>query len=145
MFDALKNALFGEVPKTLEPSDERLALGALMVRIARADGDYDAGEKVEITAVLQDRFQLSADDAMALRKEAEALELEAPDTVRFTKAIKQAVEYDARSAVVTDLWKIVLADGEREQHEDSIIRSVAGLLGVSDKDSALARQRAAGK
>ena len=36
---------------------------------------------------------------------------------------------------------VVLADGERADEEDALLRLVANLLGVNDRDSALARQR----
>jgi uncharacterized tellurite resistance protein B-like protein len=42
------------------------------------------------------------------------------------------------------MWSIALADQERASEEDAVIRLVASLLGISDKDSAIARHRAAG-
>jgi len=38
---------------------------------------------------------------------------------------------------------VVLADGVREAEEDAIVRLAANLLGINDRDSALARQRVA--
>ena len=73
---------------------------------------------------------------------ANALESEAPDTVRFTRAIKDAVPYEDRRAVVEALWQVVLADGDRADEENALMRLTANLLGVSDCDSALARQKA---
>ena len=73
------------------------------------------------------------------------LESEAPDTVRFTRAIKDAVPYEERSQVIESLWEIALSDGERDHEEDALIRLVAPMLGVNDRDSALARQRVSGK
>ena len=43
--------------------------------------------------------------------------------------------------MIEALWKVALADGERDQHEDALIRLAANLLGVNDRDSALARRR----
>ena len=80
--------------------------------------------------------------AKALRHEAEMLEAQAPDTVRFTRAVKNAVPYDERTEVLRTMWSVVLADDTRDTHEDVLMRMVANLLGVSDRDSALARQRA---
>jgi len=77
-----------------------------------------------------------------LRAEAETIEAEAPDTVRFTRAIKDAVPYDERLGVVVALWEVVLADGVREAEEDALLRMVTSLLGITDQDSARARQRA---
>jgi uncharacterized tellurite resistance protein B-like protein len=36
---------------------------------------------------------------------------------------------------------VVLADGAREDEEDALLRLVSSLLGINDRDSALARQR----
>jgi len=76
-----------------------------------------------------------------LRQDAETLESEAPDTIRFTRAIKDAVAYEDRLAVIESLWQVVLADGAREDEEDALLRLVSSLLGINDRDSALARQR----
>ena len=40
------------------------------------------------------------------------------------------------------MWSVVLADGERDAAEDQMMRLVSNLLGLTDVDSALARQRA---
>ena len=80
-------------------------------------------------------------DASDLREQCEALESEAPDTVRFTRAIKDAVDYEDRLAVIDAMWQIVLADGERDAQEDSIMRMVAPMLGVTDQDSNATRRR----
>ena len=56
-------------------------------------------------------------------------------------AIKAAVAYDERAGVIEALWSVVLADGARDDHEDALMRMVAPMLGISDRDSAIARQR----
>jgi len=128
-------------PAPLPDGDARLALCALLVRIARSDGNYAAGEVARIDRIIATRYALSADATRTLRHEAEALEGEAPDTVRFTRAIKAAVPYVDREGVIEALWEIVLADGVRDQEEDALLRLVADLLGVNDRDSNLARKR----
>ena len=142
MFGDLLRRLTAPSPAPLPDADARLALGALMVRIARADGSYDADEAARIESLLARRYGLDAGGAAVLRAQAEAFEAEAPDTVRFTRAIKEAVAYDYRLGVVEALWSVVLADGARDAGEDAILRLAASLLGVSDVDSARARQRA---
>ena len=118
------------------------AMAALMVRIAKSDDDYSTTEIARIDAVLGLLYQLSADQAAKLRQTAEALETEAPDTVRFTRAIKEEVPYEERFDVVRALWQVVLADGARDAEEDALMRLLASLLGVNDRDSALARKQA---
>ena len=118
-----------------------LAMAALLVRLARTDGSYDAQEVASIDRALVKTFGLSPDAASALRRKAEALEAEAPDTVRFTRALKDAVPHDHRIDLVEAMWRVVLSDGTRDDDEESMMRLVSNLLGVSDVDSALARQR----
>ena len=144
MIKDLLTRLIHPAPEPLPDDAARLALPALLVRVARSDNQYTADEKGRIDEITQARYALSASDASALRTEAEALEAEAPDTVRFSRAIKDAVPYDDRLAVIEALWKVVLADGKREQEEDALLRLVSNLLGSTDRDSALARQRVTG-
>ena len=137
MFADLIRRLTDPAPTPLAETDARLALGALLIRLARSDGDYAAIEISRIDAILASRYNLA--DSTNLRKSCEVLEKEAPDTVRFTRAIKDAVPYEERKAVVISMWEIVLADGERSDEENSIMRMVAPMLGVSDQDSNAAR------
>lgn len=141
MFESLLRRLLSPAPDTLGSPDSRLALAALLVRLARSDGQYDAAEVARIDAVLVARDGFGPVEAARLRIQAEALEREAPDTVRFTRAVKEHVPYEERIGVVEALWEVALADGRRDADEDGLMRLVAPMLGVEDADSALARQR----
>ena len=143
MFASFLNKLITPAPEPLDDGDARLALTALLVRVARTDGDYAPDEMARIDQITQARYGLSSDTAAALRIQAETLESEAPDTVTFTQAIKLAVAYDDRLGVVEALWQVALADGQRDAAEDALLRLVAKFLGVNDMDSARARQRVA--
>ncbi len=131
-----------EPPERLPDEDGRLALAALMIRAARVDGHYLSEEREVIERTLSERYGLSAADAGLLRRDAEQVEAEAPDTVRFTRVIKQAVPYEDRMAVAEALWTVVLADDYRDAEEDGFLRLVVKLIGVADRDSGIARQRA---
>jgi uncharacterized tellurite resistance protein B-like protein len=137
----LRQLLAPAPPRLAEP-DARLALAALLVRIARTDGLYSAEEVDRIDRVLMLRHGLGPFEAAALRAEAELLEVEAPDTVRFTRALKDAVPVEDRSRLMQALWSVALADGLRDDLEDRLMRLVSSLLGLTDVDSAMARKRA---
>jgi len=141
MFSDLLRRLSAPDPEPLPYDDARLALAALLVRIARSDGDYAEVEIARIDRVLGKRYELSPFEVTKLRAEAETLETEAPDTVRFTRAIKDAVPHDDRLRVIEALWEIVLADGERDHEEDALLRMVAPMLGINDRDSNIARKQ----
>ena len=141
MFADFLKRLSQSEPAKLPDTDARLALSALLVRIARTDGEYAEVEIARIDRINIKRHDLSAVQAAELRHQAEGLEKEAPDTVRFTRAIKDAVPYVDREGVIEALWEVVLADGVRENEEDALLRLVAHLLGVNDRDSHMARKR----
>jgi len=144
MFDTLFKRLRAEpAPDPLEANDARLALAALLVRLARTDHDYAHSEKVKIDELLRNRYALPAVDAATLRTSAEEVEAKAGDTVHLTRLIKAAIPYEDRTALVVDLWRLVLADGTRDHTENQFLRLVVKLVGVDDVDSGLARQEAA--
>ena len=141
MLKNLLDVLLGSEEDTLNDDDERIALAALCVRVAKSDNIYDESEISSIDNELSQHFSMSIADAAILRAQAEKLEHEAPDTVRFTRAIKEKIELGKRRKILETLWKITLADGKREAEEDSLIRLVSGLLGLTDIESARARQK----
>ena len=143
MFRNLLSRLFSDdpQPKPLASEDAEVALAALLVRVARSDDHYSDVERRRIDRVLSRRRGLSGDEAANRRAAAEMIEAEAPDTVRFTRLIKDRIALEDRQGVITAMWEVAYADGRRNAEEESLIRLVAGLLGISDLDSGLARQR----
>jgi uncharacterized tellurite resistance protein B-like protein len=141
MIDVLRR-LLAPAPERLPEPDARLALAALLVRIARTDGLYAAEEVERIDRTLSQYHGLGPFEAARLRTEAEEVERLAPDTVRFTRAMKAAVALEDRADLMTALWSVALADGLRDAEEDQLLRMVASLLGLTDVESAQARQRA---
>lgn len=142
MFDTLIRRLMAPAPDRLPEPDARLALAALLVRVAKTDGLYSAEEVEHIDRILASRHALGPFEVARLRADAEALEAEAPDTVRFTRALKEATAVEDRAALVQAMWTVALADGIRDAEEDRLLRLVTSLLGLTDVESGLARQRA---
>jgi len=138
---SLIKRLIVPVPPQLDEADARLALTALLVRLARADHHYDMAEAAEITRILMERYGLDHQSAEELRSKAETVEAEAPDAVRFTRAIKNAVALELRAEVVEALWQVALSDGHRDDSENSLMRLIVNLLGINDRASAEARHR----
>lgn len=140
----LRRLLLSTGHDDLPPEDARLAIASVLVMAARADGHYDASEQEMIDRALMRRFKLDAAQVKGLRQEGEAAEAEAIDLFQFTRAIKAAVPHEDRVGILEELWGVVLADGVRDPHEDSLMRQMADRLGLSDMDSQLARRRVQG-
>jgi len=144
MFDSLLKRLRAEpTPDPLKTDDARLALAALLVRLARADHDYADVEKDLIDTIIGQRYALGKAEAESLRQGAEDVETTVGDTVHLTRLIKAAIPYVDRYALVVDLWRLVLADAHRDHLENAFLRLVSKLVGVNDVESAMARQDAA--
>ena len=142
MFRSLLSRLLDPAPpEALSTQDAEVAIAALLVRIARADDHYGEAEKLRIDQVLARRRGLDSTEAAARRAAAEMCEAAAPDTVRFTRTIKERIELADRHDVLAAMWEVAYADGQRSADEESLVRLVAGLLGINDRDSGLARQR----
>lgn len=142
MIEALLRRLLAPAPEPLPDADARLALAALLVRVARTDGLYAAEEVERIDRILVKRYDLDAFSAAELRAQAEDLEANAPDTVRFTRALKESTAIEDRAELLQALWSVAVIDGTRDPDEDRLLRMVANLLGLTDVQNAQARQRA---
>ncbi len=137
----LKRLQGGAETGPLAADDARTAVAALLVIAAHADHLYDDAERAMIERVLAARYGLSDAAAASLRAEGDAAEAAALDLYRFTSLIKQAIPNEERVSVLEALWRVVLADGVREAHEDTMMRRVTDLLGLAPRESVEARQR----
>jgi len=143
MIKRLTQFLRPKPPAPSNPQQGQIALAALLVRVARADHDYSVVETSLIDSFLAARFSLNTVQAATLRQMAEGYETTAGDTVHLTRIIKDLVPLDDRSELLVQMWQIILSDDARHDEENGLMRLVSSLLGLADRDSALARQRAA--
>ena len=146
MFGELLRRMTAPEPESLSGGDSRLALAALLVRIARADGSYDDSEKSRINKVLARRFDLSPFEVAENSQECRDTPSRKPRTRCASPAPSRL---PCHTRIANRSWnpsgKIALADGSRDHEEDALMRLGAPMLGINDRDSAIARQRAAKK
>lgn len=122
-------------PDPLPEPDEKLALGALLVRVAKSDSFYHVNEIIEIDHILEQSFSLNAVAAAKLRATAEKLEAQAPGTEDFAAIIREGVEYAHRLDVAQHLWKVVIADGTNRPEEIDALHEIEAHLGIQPEDS----------
>lgn len=121
--------------------DEQVAAAALMVEAARLDGAVEPKERAKILELLERHFDLPPGLARQLLERAERSATESVAWQGFTRAIKDALEPDARVGILEMLWEVAYADGALHDYEASLLRRVAGLLYVDDRESGEARIR----
>ena len=104
------------------------------------DPHYNARGMIE--HVLAAKFSLPPAEVRELIAAAEKAVRSSTQLFPFTQKICQAMEPEDRAQILELMWKVAYADGVLDPHEDMLLRRIAGLLHVPDRDRALARQSA---
>jgi uncharacterized tellurite resistance protein B-like protein len=102
---------------------------------ARGAGHSHEELRIAAAALMVEAAQL--DDAFDARERAESVQLHG-----FTRVIKSAFSQEERIELMEMLWEVVYADGELHHYEANLMRRLAGLMQVSDRDAGAARKRA---
>lgn len=119
----------------------QIAAAALMVEAAQLDDDFDARERAKIRDLVTERFGLGREESESLIEVAEERVAGASQLHGFTRVVKGAFNQEERLELMEMLWEVAYADGELHHLEASLMRRLAGLLQVPDRDSGAARKR----
>ena len=122
--------------------DLQVAAAALLVEAAEMDASFEAEERARILDLTQARFGLSAAEAEGLVELAREAVDRANDLYGFTRIVKDRFVHEERVELMEMLWEVGYADGKLDDREASLMRRVAGLIFVSDRESGSARKRA---
>jgi uncharacterized tellurite resistance protein B-like protein len=125
-----------------QPDELELAVAALLIEAARMDDQFDAAERGTIERLLTERFDLAPDQLRALMEAAEAAVRQSTQFFPFTRQIVQRISHDDRAHILEMMWEVAYADGVLDPQEDALLRRIAGLIHVSDRERGLSRQRA---
>jgi uncharacterized tellurite resistance protein B-like protein len=139
MFDALARLL--SAPPQRAAPDLRLSVAVLLLEAARQDDSFDARERAVILKLLAARFALSQSDCEKLIAAAQSHAAELVQLHGHTSAIAEAMGPAQRVELIEMLWDVAYADGVLDPEEDLLIRRIAGLIYVDDRERVLARQR----
>ena len=144
MIDRLLDLLAGRGEWTSEkPADDLpLAVGALLIELARMDDKVEAGERRTIEQLLARMFSLDPKSVQSLVEQADREMQRSAQYFPFTQQICRHASADMRVQVIELMWTVAYADGALDPDEDALIRQVAGLIQVSDWDRGAARKRA---
>ncbi len=146
MFERIRQFLedlAGDEPAEREFGDHdlRVAAAALLVHVAEADGLFLESERRALLLLLQQRFNIDAEQAARLLEAARKSDREAIDLYGFTSILKEAMSQPERRRLVEMMWTIAYADGETQEFEENVIWRVSELLGVPSRDRIALRQK----
>jgi uncharacterized tellurite resistance protein B-like protein len=120
----------------------RLAVAALLIEAARMDSTFDVAERSSIETLLATKFDLDGKAVRQLIDDAQAKVEHSTQYFPFTNAISKNMTIEQRTEIIEMMWSVAYSDGVLDPHEDMLLRQVAGLLHVPDRERGLARQRA---
>jgi uncharacterized tellurite resistance protein B-like protein len=129
-----------EVPETSSYQGGILEIASIFIRVGKLDDSLDPIEIKTIKELLLKRFNINDSQLDKIIRDAGKLEAEINDNVQLTKKIKSVVDYEERYELLKDTWQIILSDKIKSSEEVTYMRLFSKLLGLSDKDNALARK-----
>jgi uncharacterized tellurite resistance protein B-like protein len=146
MFDAIRRLLAGAHPVVAEGfvnDDERLRVAAcaLLLEIAHADGEFSDEERRQIEEAVARHFALTAEQARDLMVVASERRRDATDLHQFTSVLTSQYDEGQRMTLAEVLYRVVYADGKLTEHEDYLMRKLAGLLELRPGYLSVARAR----
>ncbi len=141
ILELVKSTADTPVPED-KPDELRTAVAALLIDAASRDDSFDDDERGAIENLVSDKYELSKEETNQLIEDAHEAQKNSNQLFGFTRGMVQKMEYDERVHLIEMLWEVAYADGVLDPHEDTLIRRVAGLIYVTDKDRGIARKRA---
>jgi uncharacterized tellurite resistance protein B-like protein len=130
--------------RQLGDHDLRVASAALLVHVAEIDGIFSESERRALLLLLQQRFDVSEDQANKLLAAGRRSDREAVDLYGFTSVLKDSLSLPERRRMVEMMWTVAYADGALEEFEENVIWRVSELLGVPSRDRIALRQKVRG-
>lgn len=142
MISFLKSLLSDGASANPPTQDEaHIATAALLIEAALSDDDYQDVERNAIVDVLVRHYQISDTEARDLLRVAEKAQAESEQLFYFTRTVKDSFPIETRVQMIEMLWEIAYADSKLSKFEANLVRRIAGLIYVSDRDRGDARKR----
>lgn len=146
MLDHIKSIIRSRGGATKDPEESfdevQLAVAALLVEAACTDRALEDDERAVIERHLADRFALDAGAAGRLLAKAEKAVSQSAELYGFTRTIKDSCPREERLELMQVMWEVAYTDGELHDYEANLMRRVAGLLYITDRESGTARKQA---
>ncbi len=120
----------------------QLAAAALFIEVLKSDYHCADEEWAVVESALQELFGLSSDEIARITALAEEDVSNAISLQGFTRCINENYSNEEKLSIIEMLWRVVLADGIINKHENHIMRKIGALLYIPHKDYVRAKQQA---
>ena len=145
MFEYLRKVLSPEQDKlTLKESEfsssktiskkYQVATAALLVEIAKVDGDFSGDERKRIIDLMKKDYDLDDECVNELLALSEQKVKDSVSIYEFSSVINESFTQAEKFELVKNLWRIIYEDGKLDSHEDRLIKIIGSTLNLEHKD-----------
>ena len=124
-------------PRTAVPEEVehqlRLATGALLLEMCRADFKVMQEERQSIAEAIRGTFDLTTEETLELMRAAETESECAVSLQIYTSLISEYSTLGQKHSLIKDLWRVAYADGEIHSLEENLIARISALIEVPPK------------
>lgn len=145
MFEYLRKVLSPErdeqVSHEIETSSNKstskkyqVATAALLVEIAKADGDFSKDERKRIIDLIKKDFDLDDECINELLALSEQKVKDSVSIYEFSSVINESFTQQEKLELIKNLWRIIYEDGKLDSHEDRLIKIIGSTMNLEHKD-----------
>ena len=137
MFDYLKKILQPETDSDEKENHSteqkenyklQVATAAMLIEMAKSDGNYSQEEYSQIINILKKQFNL---DENVINDLIQLSEQELDDSTglyRFSGVLNENLSNDEKFELMKNLWRLVYSDKKLDKYEDRLIKLIGGML-----------------
>ncbi len=135
MFKFLEKLINDEAnQQQVDERDLMVATAGLFLEMVYADFEIHPDEEKQLTDALSNLFDLSPEEINHLLSEAKQTRDQRQDIWQFASLLKDHLDRERRLQILTNLWRIVFADGRVDKYEDALMRKITNLLGLDHSE-----------
>ena len=120
-------------PKTLSKK-YKVATAALLVEIAKADGDFSGDERKRIIDLMKKDYDLDDECVNELLALSEQKVKDSVSIYEFSSVINESFTQQEKLDLIKNLWRIIYEDGKLDSHEDRLIKIIGSTMNLEHKD-----------
>ncbi len=112
----------------------QVATAALLVEVAKADGDFSEDERKRIINLMKNDFDLDDECVNELLALSEQKVKDSISVYEFTSVINETFSQAEKIELLKNLWRIIYEDGKLDSHEDRLIKIIGSTMNIEHKD-----------
>jgi uncharacterized tellurite resistance protein B-like protein len=112
----------------------QVATAALLIEIAKADGDFSDNEKNRIIELMQNDFELDDECVNELFELSKQKVNDSISVYEFSSVINESFTQQEKFELIKNLWRIIYEDGKLDIHEDRLIKIIGSTLNLEHKN-----------